>query len=113
MLEKTDSRTASLISKSARWSARLKNKKIARHARRHGARVPDEGRLRSAVRRASDAPCCGEEHRRPARRSSRRRADIKPGDNVAATDDEETKKLLFTTEPLETCPMNETASQEL
>ena len=40
------------------------------------------------------------------------RGDIKEGDTVTATYDEETKKLLFTTEPLQDVPVSETASQE-
>lgn len=110
MLEKTDlNRIVDLeVSKVVN---RLKNKKIL---------ITLDEKAREFLMREGYDPQYGA---RPMRRAVEKniedplaeqllRGEIKEGDIVTATYDEETKRLLFTTEPLQDVPMNETASQE-
>jgi ATP-dependent Clp protease ATP-binding subunit ClpC len=110
MLEKTDlNRIVDL--EVSKVTARLKNKKIiitldekAREFLMKEGYDPQYGArpMRRAVEKSIEDPLA----------EQLLRGDIKEGDIVTATYDEETKKLLFTTEPLQDVPVNETASQE-
>ncbi len=111
MLEKTDlNRIVDL--EVSKVTARLKNKKII---------VTLDDKAREFLMKEGYDPQYGA---RPMRRAVEKniedplaeqllRGDIKEGDTVVATYDVETKKLLFTTEPLQDVPeIEETAHQE-
>jgi ATP-dependent Clp protease ATP-binding subunit ClpC len=110
-LEKTDlNRIVDL--EVSKVTARLKNKKII---------VTLDDKAREFLMKEGYDPQYGA---RPMRRAVEKniedplaeqllRGDIKEGDTVVATYDVETKKLLFTTEPLQDVPeIEETAHQE-